>query len=96
MGIKTWALVLGAAYAASQYMKKARQHRLEAGDTGGAGGETRPSRLRQLLDADLPGSVERLRQTQPAGASGGVASSQGDGSSHEDLLSPSSQTTTPG
>jgi len=101
MGMKTWALILIAAYAANQYLKKARQQHLETAATGDAPSgssteETRASRGKQALDADLPRGVERLRQTQPGGAFGGVASSRGDGNAHDDLLSPSPETSTPG
>ena len=100
MGMKTWVLILIAAYAANRYLKQMGQ-RLEEAGVGGtlsssSTGDASSSRSNQMLDAELPQGVERLRQTSPGSAFGGVASSRGDSSVHDDVLSPSSGTTLPG
>ena len=100
MGMKTWVLILIAAYAANRYLRKMGQRLEEAGAggtlSGSSAGGTSASSGGQMLDADLPQGVERLRQTSPGSAFGGVASSRGDGNVHDDVLSPSSGTTLPG
>jgi hypothetical protein len=98
MGMKTWVLILIAAYAANRYLRKMGQRLEEAGAggtlSGSSAGGTSASSGRQMLDQ--PQGVERLRQTSPGSAFGGLASSRGDGNVHDDVLSPSSGTTLPG
>jgi hypothetical protein len=99
MGMKTWVMVLMGAFAINLYLKSSRQKGLGDAGTGRAlEGESTDDEMAGAITpaATGTGTVTRLREADKGGAFGGLGSSQGDGGSHDDLLTQSADEIKPG